>query len=126
MPICLGGLPLEECLALGRAIAASVRAFGEKALLVASTDMSHYISAAAAAKLDRLAIDRMERLDARGLYETVVSRDISMCGFIPTTVVLEAAKTLGATKARLVRYGNSGETSGDLEHVVGYAGLVIQ
>lgn len=126
VPICLGGLSLKACLGLGQAIALAIRKLAEPVLLVASTDMSHYVPAATAARLDRLAIARVEALDPAGLYETVVAQDISMCGFIPTTVVLEAARELGAKKARLVRYGNSGETNGDLDHVVGYAGLVIQ
>lgn len=126
VPICLGGLGLDTCLAMGRRLSAAIRAAGEPVLLVASTDMSHYVPAATAARLDRLALDRVEALDPKGLYETVVQHDITMCGFIPTTVVLEASKQLGARAARLLRYGNSGETSGDLDHVVGYAGLVIQ
>jgi hypothetical protein len=47
-----------------------------------------------------------------------------MCGFIPTTVVLIAARELGARRVELVRYGNSGETSGDYDRVVGYAGAI--
>jgi len=126
VPICLGGLGVDACLALGRNLAAAVQEVGEPVLLVASTDMSHYIPATVAARLDRLALDRVEALDPEGLYRTVVEHDLTMCGFIPTTVVLEAARHLGARSARLVRYGNSGETSGDMDHVVGYAGLVIR
>jgi AmmeMemoRadiSam system protein B len=56
----------------------------------------------------------------------VVSRlDITMCGIIPTVVMLYAAIALGATQARLVRYATSGEVSGDYDQVVGYAGIVV-
>ena len=126
VPLCLAGLPLAACLQLGTGMAEAVRALGEPVLLVASTDMSHYVPALLAERLDRLALECIESMDPAQLYETVVAHDISMCGFIPTTVVLQAARQLGATTARLVRYGNSGETSGDMEHVVGYAGLVIR
>lgn len=126
VPICLGGLGFEECARLGKAVADAVQEVGGgKVLLVSSTDMSHYIPAAEAARLDRLAIDRALELDAAGLYETVVGHDISMCGLVPTAVVLEAAKALGASEASLVRYGHSGETNGDVDHVVGYAGLTV-
>jgi hypothetical protein len=64
-------------------------------------------------------------LDPDGLYEVVTREDISMCGYIPTTVALIAAKALGASSAELVRYGNSGDTSGDYDSVVGYAGAVV-
>ena len=48
-----------------------------------------------------------------------------MCGYIPTAIMLEASKKLGASKAELIRYQTSGETSGDYSSVVGYAGIVI-
>ena len=48
-----------------------------------------------------------------------------MCGVVPTVVMLAAARELGARKGTLVRYGNSGETTGDNAEVVGYAGVVI-
>ena len=69
---------------------------------------------------------RMVTLDPEGLYRTVRAERISMCGFIPTTVALVAALALGAQRAELVRYGNSGDVSGDFERVVGYAGAVIR
>jgi AmmeMemoRadiSam system protein B len=93
--------------------------------MVASTDMSHYVSADEAQRLDRLALERIEALDPEGLFEVVENNEISMCGYLPTTVVLAAARKLGARSATLVRYGNSGEASGDLSQVVGYASLLI-
>jgi AmmeMemoRadiSam system protein B len=48
-----------------------------------------------------------------------------MCGVIPATVMLAAARELGAKSAELVRYANSGDVSGDRESVVGYAGVVV-
>ena len=65
-------------------------------------------------------------LDPEGLYTTVVRHRISMCGFISVTIMLYAAKALGALEARLVKYATSGDASGDYEHVVGYAGVVIK
>jgi AmmeMemoRadiSam system protein B len=57
--------------------------------------------------------------------DVVLGRNITMCGIIPTTVMLYAALGLGARGSRLVRYTTSGETTGDYEQVVGYAGIVI-
>jgi AmmeMemoRadiSam system protein B len=48
-----------------------------------------------------------------------------MCGIVPATVMLVAAKALGATQAELVRYANSGDVNGDTRQVVGYAGVLI-
>jgi AmmeMemoRadiSam system protein B len=92
---------------------------------VASTDMSHYVSQKTAQQKDSLAIERILALDARGLYQVVLEQNISMCGFQPTTAVILAAEELGACRADLVRYMTSGETSGDFDQVVGYAGLRI-
>jgi AmmeMemoRadiSam system protein B len=111
--------------ALGRALAGAVTASGREALLVASTDMSHYISRARAAELDGLAIERILRLDPRGLYDVVERRGITMCGVRPTTAVLVAARELGASRAGLVRYATSGEVTGDDREVVGYAGITV-
>jgi MEMO1 family protein len=122
--LCLGPLPVDECLSLGEALAGALRA--RPALLVASSDMSHYVSDAEARRKDGQALDRFLALDARGLFETVEREDISMCGFIPAAVVLAAARALGATQAELVRYANSGDVNGDWERVVGYAGAIVR
>jgi AmmeMemoRadiSam system protein B len=121
--LCLGPLPWKGCEALGRAIGKAAAPLG--ALVVASSDMSHYISAAEARGKDRLAIDRILALDPAGLYEVVRRERISMCGFIPATVMLVAALEMGATTAELVRYGHSGEVTGDDDQVVGYAALRV-
>jgi len=55
----------------------------------------------------------------------VMSQNISMCGFGPTVAMLTAAKRLGAKTATLVKYATSGDVSGDLDQVVGYAGIVV-
>ena len=113
---------LEE---LGHALAGAIRAFGRHALIVASTDMSHYVNQAAAEAKDRLAIRKVLDLDPRGLFDTVRDQNISMCGYQPTTAALVAARDLGAAKAELVLYETSGERTGDYSQVVGYAGLRI-
>jgi AmmeMemoRadiSam system protein B len=129
VPICLAGLRYDECEEVGRGLAAAIRdcerTRQERVLIVASTDMSHYIPADEAKRLDLRAIERVRALDPEGLYTTVKRDEISMCGYIPTTVALAAARELGAAHAELVRYGNSGETSGKFDEVVGYAGLVV-
>jgi hypothetical protein len=121
--LCLAHLRFEECQVLGDALAGAVRR--RPALLVASSDMSHYLPARLARAKDERALERFLALDPRGLYEVVRREDISMCGFIPATVMLVASLALGATRAELVRYGHSGEASGDDSAVVGYAGALV-
>jgi len=110
---------------LARAIVRAEGEFGQQVLIVASTDMSHYIDQDSAKRLDFMAIDKILALDGRGLFDTVRANRISMCGFQPTTAAVLAAKDLGAQKAELVKYQTSGDVTGDRSQVVGYAGLRI-
>jgi AmmeMemoRadiSam system protein B len=126
VPICLSyEARYAELEALGEALAEAIRADGREVLLVASTDMSHYVSQKTAEKMDMRAIRKVLDLDPAGLVETVTSERISMCGFQPTAAALVAAIALGAREARLIRYATSGEASGDYAQVVGYAGIRI-
>jgi len=124
-PIVVSHVSYETCAAVGHGLAAAIKDFGKPVLIVASTDMTHYESRQSASAKDGLALDRIRALDPEGLYNTVVGKRISMCGIMPTAVTLIAALALGAKKAELIRYTDSGETSGDTAHVVGYAGFVI-
>ena len=124
-PIVVSHVPYETCVAVGQGLAVAIKSYGKPVLIVASTDMTHYESRQAASAKDSLALARIKELDPEGLYKTVIGKRISMCGIMPATVALVAALALGAKKAELVRYTDSGETSGDTSQVVGYAGLVI-
>jgi AmmeMemoRadiSam system protein B len=115
----------EDLETLGHALAEAVRQDGREALIVASTDMSHYVSQKTAEKKDMAAIRKVLDLDPAGLFELVLSERISMCGFQPTTAALVAALGLGASKAELIRYQTSGDASGDYAQVVGYAGIRV-
>ncbi len=121
--LCLGHLDYAGCAELGRAVARAAGPAG--ALVVASSDMSHYIPAAEAREKDLRALERVLALDPEGLYRVVHRERITMCGIIPATVMLVAARELGATRAELVRYAHSGEVTGDDEAVVGYAGVIV-
>ncbi|HHD56933.1 MAG TPA: AmmeMemoRadiSam system protein B [Desulfobulbaceae bacterium] len=126
VPIVVSHISYEQCRQAARDIARAVKAFADPVLLVASTDMTHYESREDASAKDHLALGYILALDPQGLYNTVVTNRISMCGIIATTITLLAAMELGAEYAELVRYTDSGEASGDTDQVVGYAGLVIR
>ena len=126
VPITLMGLSLEPCRELGHSIAKAIKSVDEDVLIVASSDMTHYESAESAERKDKMAIEKILALDPEGLLEVVIRNQISMCGVIPATVMLFAAKELGAEKTSLVRYTNSGEVSGDYKQVVGYAGMMVE
>ena len=126
VPICLSyHISFEELEDLGKALARGVKDFSQDVLIVASTDMSHYVDQSVAKEKDFLAIERILDLDARGLHDIVEQENISMCGFQPTTSAVVASKELGAEKASLIKYQTSGDRTGDYSEVVGYAGIRI-
>ncbi len=126
VPITFLAASLEDCRETAAAIAQAVNSVDYPVAIAASSDMSHYLPEKVARQKDKKAIDRVLALDPEGLYETVTKEKITMCGFIPSTVMLLAAKLLGAGSARLVRYATSGEVSGDYDSVVGYAGIIVR
>jgi AmmeMemoRadiSam system protein B len=110
----------DEIQEVGLALADVLRDWPGRVLIVASSDMTHYEPHDMAKEKDAKAIEKVLALDARGLLDTTKRHGISMCGVIPTAVLLCAARKLGATT-----YATSGEVSGDYSSVVGYAGMVI-
>ena len=125
VPIVIGHAKREELETLGGALASVIAAEREPILLIASSDMNHYESDAVTRVKDRKAIEAILALDPERLFNTVRDEDISMCGYAATVAVLTASRELGATRGELIRYATSGEVSGDLREVVGYAGMVI-
>jgi AmmeMemoRadiSam system protein B len=123
--ICLGFGDYPAADALGRGIAAAIREFGADVLIVASSDMTHYESADAARRKDERALDRVTAFDAEGLLRLCRNEHITMCGVVPTTVMLVAAQELGARQAEVVAYATSGDVTGDNRQVVGYAGVTV-
>lgn len=126
VPIVMAIDSLDSCRDIGESMADVIREIGYEVTIIASSDMSHYVSDSTARAQDGMAIERMTDLDPEGLYRTVRKEGISMCGVIPATTMLFAAKKLGATDSTLVKYMTSGEVSGDFEQVVGYAGIIVK
>jgi AmmeMemoRadiSam system protein B len=125
VPIALGTGQFETLSQLGETIADVIAARTEPILIVASSDMNHYESDAVTRIKDHSAIEPILALDARRLYDVVTEQHVSMCGFGPAVAMLTAARKLGAKSAALVKYATSGDISGDLDTVVGYAGIVV-
>ena len=126
VPITVMGLTPGEAKETGLGIAAAVKETDYSVVIAASSDMSHYVPDALARRKDNLAIERLLALDPEGLLKIVVKEKISMCGYIPAAIMLYASLALGAKKATLIRYATSAEASGDYDHVVGYAGVVVK
>lgn len=125
VPVALGTLRFEDLAAIGEALAQLLENEKEEILILASSDMNHYESDAVTRRKDHHAIERLLALDARGLYDTCLREEISMCGLGPAVSMLTALRQLGAHHAELVRYATSGDVSGDRDEVVGYAGMIF-
>ncbi len=128
LPISLSHLSEEECAELGAAIAdlCKTDADGEqKTVILASSDLSHYLSPKETDKLDRMALEPVLALDAPGLLRVVKEKNISMCGVLPTAVMLFAAAALGVKRARLLKHCHSGDVS-PMRKVVGYASVALE
>ena len=123
LPIILVYLDYERARDFGRFLGEVLK--NKNALIVISSDMSHYISAHEARKKDEILLSAMERLQTDELYLKRVQYNITMCGFIPAVVGIEAGKVLGIRQGVLIDYSHSGEVTGDSERVVAYAGMVF-
>jgi hypothetical protein len=125
VPICMRDYRVSTCRELGKAIAKVIES-KSPCLIVASSDMTHYEPHKDAERKDKLAIDKILKIDPEGLLKTVMEKDISMCGSGPTATMIFACKELGAKKSELVLYNTSAEASGDYSGVVGYAGIIVR
>jgi len=123
VPICFLMQGLQSSREVGSAVATALE--DKNAVVIASTDMTHYEPQRMAEKKDRAAIETMLKLDEEGLYSTVEAQRISMCGYGPTIAAITAAKGLGAKKAELLCYKTSGDVVGDYSAVVGYTSLMF-
>ena len=124
-PLVLGWDDWKHCKTLADALTATVSEWPQDVLLLASSDMTHFESAQAAARKDRGALDAVEQFDGEGLLSYCHRENVSMCGRAPSAVVLEATRSLGATQAKVVDYRHSGFVTGDDSDVVAYAGVLI-
>jgi MEMO1 family protein len=125
VPLAMGAQARSTAFALAGALVAGLRGTGAAALLVASSDLSHYEDAATAARLDAVVLDRVSKVDAEGLMRALEAEPRHACGGGPMVAVIEAARRLGASRARLLRYADSGDVSGDKSAVVGYMAAAL-
>ena len=98
---------------------------GRHVVLVASSDLSHYQDRATAAALDRVVLDRLDAFDAGGLMDDLERTPDHACGGGPVVVTMRVTRALGASAGRVLRYADSGDVSGDISAVVGYAGAAF-
>lgn len=96
---------------------------GKRAVIVASSDLTHYEPAEVARKKDAALVQQILKMDLEGFYSTLDRLQVTACGYGAIATVMETARSLGLKKAELLRYASSGDTTGDNIQVVGYGAL---
>ncbi len=123
VPLMMGSQARAEVVQLGAALARALG--GREVLLVASSDLSHYESAAVANALDAVVVEQVGHFDDEALLERLERLDNVACGGGPIVAVMQAARRLGADRATVLRYADSGDASGDKSQVVGYLSAAL-
>ena len=124
VPILMGEQTRKEVDALAQALARVLP--GRDALLVASSDLSHYHPAALASQLDALVVSDVERIDAESLMRRLEASHEHACGGGPIVAVMKAAQALGADRASVLEYADSGDAGErDKSRVVGYLSAAL-
>ena len=132
VPVVVGSQDRQTCIRFGQALAKVLKS--KRALIVASSDLSHYPDARNASLVDRETLAAISRLDPAALSATVQAHKdknisslyTSACGEAPIMAAMAAARSLGATRGEVISYANSGDTSiGDSSRVVGYGAVAL-
>jgi hypothetical protein len=125
VPLMMGSQSRREVDELGHALADAL-AGREDAIMVASSDLSHYHPAVVANRQDAVVVEQVGRMDAAGLMDRLETHDNVACGGGPVVAVMKAARALGADRATVLRYADSGDVGPrDKSHVVGYLSAAL-
>ena len=119
VPLVMAEQDYQSCKKLAESI---FRALGNrKILIVGSSDLSHFHSYEKAVKLDSIVLKHIEKMDEKSLSEDLEKNVCEACGGGPAVVTMMVSKQIGADRAKLLKYANSGDVTGDRRSVVGYA-----
>ena len=123
LPIMIHQQEVDVARKLGFALAKVLQ--GKNALMVASTDLSHFYDQTTAERLDREMLRRFEAFDPESIFEAEQTGKAFACGHAAVAAVLWAARELGANKVKVLQHATSGDVMGDYSSVVGYGAAVV-
>ncbi len=121
VPICFQMQDLYSAVEIGQAIAKVL--ISKNAVVIASSDMTHYEPQITAAAKDKAALKAVEAMDVKRFYSIIETQNITACGYGPIATTITAAKGMAAKEAKLLCYKSSGDVTGDYSSVVGYAAV---
>lgn len=123
LPIMVRAQEVDVAQKLGHALAQVLK--DKNAVLVASTDLSHFYDQATANMLDAEMLRRIGAFDPEAIFEAEQTGKAFACGHAAVAAVLWAARELGANKVQVLRHATSGDVTGDYSSVVGYGAAVV-
>ncbi len=124
VPICFLMQDLTSAMETGKALAEVLAS--QNALVIASSDFTHYESQQSVNKKDSAVLNAIEALDEKQFYSVIESQDVSACGYGPIAALIMFTKVLGVDKAVLLSHKTSGDITGDFSSVVGYSTVVFR
>ena len=124
VPICFLMQDLQSAQEIGSALAEALA--NRNAVVIASSDFTHYESQTSVNRKDLAALDAVKALDEKQFYQILEAENVSVCGYAPIAALIAYAKGLGATKAEILCHKTSGDVTGDKSSVVGYAAVTIK
>lgn len=123
VPVVMGEQSYEASRSLGVALAELIR--GTDTLIVASSDLSHYHPYDQAVTLDGKTLNAISEGDYLTLSDNFQNRTWEACGGGPIVAAMIAAERLGATRAKVIKYANTGDVTGERSRVVGYSAVAL-
>ena len=123
LPISLIFQDIETARDIGRGLSQMLN--GRNAILIASSDLTHYEPADVAREKDMALLRKVLDLDLSGFYAVLESKNVTACGYGAIATVMEAGRSLGFKRGELHKYANSGDTTGENDAVVGYPSVTF-
>jgi AmmeMemoRadiSam system protein B len=124
VPICFQMQDLTSAVEVGKALAAVLAS--KNAVVIASSDMTHYEPQRNAMAKDMMALKAVEAMDEKRFYSIIEKQNVTACGYGPIAALIVAAKGLGVNEADLLCYKTSGDVTGDYSSVVGYGAVCFK
>jgi AmmeMemoRadiSam system protein B len=121
VPICFLIQDMDTAAEIGRGLAEVLA--NRNAIVIASSDMTHYEPQASVNRKDQAVLKAIEELNVKKLYNILEADNVSACGYGPIAAVMTYAKALGAEKSEVLAHKTSGDVTGDKSAVVGYAAV---
>ncbi|MFB5636149.1 MAG: MEMO1 family protein [Nitrosopumilus sp.] len=121
LPIILRAQDMKTAMDVGNAVYEIAKR--KNAIIVASSDFTHYEENSFAHQQDKALIEPILEMNVERFYQVLYERRVTACGYGAMASAMIACKKMGATKGELLSYATSGDVSGDTESVVGYGAI---